>query len=65
MINQDELRVKTRVAVAENTEYTFKIVAEEILEIKQFSFYNWLANKYSLSENKSKMLDNWLNDLLE
>lgn len=65
MINQDELRVKTRVAVAENTEYTFKIIAEEILEIKQFSFYNWLAHKYSLSENKSKMLDNWLNDLLE
>ena len=63
-MQQDDLRINTKLAKALNSEYTYKIFAD-YLEITANAFYNWLQGYYSLSRDKANKLNDIVVDLID
>ena len=64
MKRQDNLRKQVKVAKACNDWITYKDLAEAI-EITYNSFCNWLNRSYCLSENKARLLQDIVVDLID
>lgn len=63
-MQQDNLRKQVRLAKANNTDILYKDFAEYI-NISEGSLYNWLSNKFDLSYQKAKLLEDITIDLID
>lgn len=62
---QNYLRTKARIALAENVgEFTTKDFAE-ILDIEIGSYYNWISGAYDLSSQKARYFESFLSDIVD
>ncbi len=64
MINQDYLRNCVKKLKWDNDIY-YKEIAEELLDINYHSFINWKQGKYELSEQKAKILLDYVECLID
>ena len=65
MINQDELRRRTRIARAKNFDiFTYDDFAS-VINIKTSSLYSWLNRQYDLKEHKAQILSGFISDIIE
>ena len=62
MINQDILREKVK-KIKWLEDITFKTIAEDLLNMNYHAFINWLHGYKNLSRDKTKKLEDFINDM--
>ena len=62
-MNQQQLRTQVRILKAiEGIKY--KNIAEDLLDMQAGSFYNFLCQKATLSEERAQLLKDFINDAI-
>lgn len=64
MNRQDELRYKVKIVKAQGGIDSYKELATEYLETSYKGFLNWLNGQYQYGEEKVKLLEEIINDLI-
>ena len=64
MINQDELRKSVKLLKAYDCISSYKELAEEYLQVSYKGFLNWLNAQYNYGNDKAKLLESIVNDML-
>ena len=62
---QNYLRRKARVALAENVGVFKASEFAEILDIEIGSYYNWINGAYDLSSKKARYFEDFLSDIVD